>query len=157
MWRGTPPNANVRKIARNIVVRGFGQDSIIASRTLDMKIDGRPDVSFHLLLGDGSARAVAACIVWALLVRSKDNIPAGDIFVEKLVMSLLTITVNFELHGTGTPKEALLAQCSRQNQAAAVQPVQTLQWVGMVKAYTGLAIGAHPCTTGHSSPLSRTS
>lgn len=147
MWRGTPPNANVRKIARNIVVRGFGQDSIIASRTLDMKIDGRPDVSFHLLLGDGSARAVAACIVWALLVKSKNSIPAGDIFVEKLVMSLLAVTVNFELHGTGTPKEALLAQCSRQNANAAVLPVQTLQWVGMVREYTGLPIGGHPCTT----------
>jgi hypothetical protein len=147
MWRGTPPNANVRKIARNIVVRGFGQDSIIASRTLDMKIGGRPDVSFHLLLGDGSARAVAACIVWAMLVRSKNSIPAGDMFTEKLVMSLLAVTVNFELHGTGSPKEALLAQCSRQNQAAAVLPVQTLQWVGMVKEYTGLPIGGHPCTT----------
>jgi len=147
MWRGTPSNDNVRKLARSMICSGFRQDSVIASRTLSLKEDGFPSVSFHLLLGDGAARGVAACIVWLLLVRHVDQIPDGEPEIGKLVRSLMRISVSFEKHGTGTPKEALLAQASRQNQAAAVLPVHTLSWITMVKSFTGLPIGNHPLTT----------
>lgn len=147
MWHGTPSNDNVRKLARNMISSGFHLHSVIASRTLTLMEPDRQGVSFHLLLGDGSTRAVAACIVWMLLVKHVDKIPYGDPQVEQVVRSLLSIQVSFERHGTGTPKEALLAQASRQNQAASVQPLHTLAWIGMVKSFTGLAIGNHPLST----------
>jgi hypothetical protein len=144
MWRGTPSNAAVRKLARSIISSGFRQDSIIASRTLDLMVPDSQEVSFHLLLGDGSSRAVAACLVWMMLCKFVDKIPGGVPEVEQLVLSLLHLSVSFERHGAGTPKEALLAQASRQNQAAAVLPVHTLSWVGMVRDHTSLPSAITP-------------
>jgi hypothetical protein len=131
MWRGTPSNDNVRKLARSMICSGFRQDSVIASRTLTRKEDGFPSVSFHLLLGDGAARGVAACIVWFLLVKHVEEIPAGEPEIGKLVMSLMRISVSFEKHGTGTPKEALLAQASRQSRlppCSQCTPCRGLPW-----------------------------
>jgi hypothetical protein len=145
LWRGFPSNGNVRKLAKSIVCSGFRQDSVIASRTLDLLAPegGNNRVSFHLLLGDGSARAVAACLVWLLLTQNLAHIPRVEPIVDKMIRSLLMMQVSFERHGSGTPREALVAQASRQNQMAAVQPVHTLQWIGMVRVHTGINIGEH--------------
>ena len=131
MWRGTPSNPLIGKLARSIISSGFRGASVIESRTLDLKAsEDMPDVvSFHLLLGDGSARAVAACLVWTLLVKFVESMPRGDRTIVNLVLSLLDINVNFELHGDGSRKQALIAQAALQNQAAAVQPCSTLQWI----------------------------
>jgi hypothetical protein len=152
LWRGFPSNGNVRKLAKSIVTSGFQQDSVIATRTLDLlaPVGGNNQVSFHLLLGDGSARAVAACLVWLLLTENVARIPRMEPMIDKMIRSLLCMQVSFERHGSGTPREALVAQASRQNQKAAVQPVHTLQWIGMVKVHTGVNIGEH---SGNASAL----
>ena len=143
MWRGTPSNPLIGKLARSIISSGFRGASVIESRTLDlMASEDMPDVvSFHLLLGDGSARAVAACLVWSLLVNFVESMPREDPTLVSLVASLLDINVNFELDGDGSRKHALIAQAALQNQAAAVQPCSTLQWIGMARDFTGLKIG----------------
>jgi hypothetical protein len=152
LWRGYPSNGNVRKLAKSIVSSGFRQDSVIASRTLDLLAPegGQNEVSFHLMLGDGSARAVAACLVWLLLTQNVGRIPRVEPMVDKMIRSVLSMQVSFERHGSGTPREALIAQASRQNQMAAVQPVHTLQWIGMVRVHTGISIGEH---SGNASTL----
>ena len=136
LWRGEPSNHTIRKLARSIVVSSFRSDSVVSSRTL--RVSGEP---FSLALGDGSARAVAATIVWILVAKRKAELSPDDFSMQKLVWSLSGINVNFERHGAGTPKDCLIAQVSRQNQAAAVQPVSTVQWLGMIRQYLGEAIG----------------
>ena len=117
-------------------------------RTLDLtSVPGSDEVSFHLLLGDGSARAVSACVVFMAIMRSLASMPRAEPSVEHLVRSLMSMTVSFELHGSGSNKESLLAQCSRQNQAAAVQPVSTLQWISMVSNFTNVKLGQSFGTT----------
>ncbi len=149
LWRGPPANGTVRKLAKSMIGSGFRKDSCIASRTLDLNAaQGSGDqVSFHLLLGDGCSRAIAACLVWKMLSENVDEIPFHDPIVSKVILSLLCMQVNFERHGTGTPREALVAQASRQNQAAAVMPVNSIQWIGMTREYTGIKIGAHVGST----------
>jgi hypothetical protein len=149
LWRGLPSNGNVRKLAKSILSSGFQQDSVIATRTLDLlaPVGSNNQVSFHLLLGDGSARAVAACLVWLLLTENIARIPRMEPMIEKMIKSVLMMQVSFERHGAGTPREALVAQASRQNQKAAVQPVSTPQWIGMVKVYTSINIGEHSGNT----------
>ena len=88
-----------------------------------------------------AARAVAATIVWILVAKRKAELGPDDFSMQKLVWSLSGINVNFEKHGAGTPKDCLIAQVSRQNQAAAVQPVSTVQWLGMIRQHLGEPIG----------------
>ena len=109
-------------------------------------------VSCVLLLGDGSARATTACLVWMLLVKLVESMPCSEPTIVSLVASLLDINVNFELHGDGSSKQALVAQAALQNQAAVVQPCSTLQWIGMARDFIGLPIGDH---VGTSSQLQR--
>ena len=145
LWRGKPPNGTIRKLAKSIISSGFRQDSVISSRTLDITApEGANNlVSFHLKLGDGASRALAACLVWKITTQHVGRIPQAEPAIEAMILSLLSMTVSFERHGTGSPREALVAQVSRQNQAAAVAPVSTFQWIGMLREYTGLKIGAH--------------
>ena len=144
-WRGTPPNVAVTKYARSIASTGFRQSSLIEARTLDMtEYSDEPGVvKFRLQFGDGNQRGVAAMVVWTILVDTVRNMPCGDENVVNLVNSLLQVGVNFEVHGDGSKKQALIAQAARQNQAAAVLPCSTLQWVRMLNDYTGLPIGNH--------------
>lgn len=130
LWRGSPPNHTVRKLARSMIVSGFRADSVISSRTLSF-----PGTPFAMQLGDGSARAIAAVIVWTLI--DKDELTQGDEDMQHLVFTLSGLSVNFEKHGSGTPKETLIAQVSRQNQAAAVLPVSTMQWISMIRSFCG--------------------
>ena len=85
---------------------------------------------FSLEFGDGSARGVAACLVWMLLVKHMEDIPVGDEQVASLVQSLMAIPTVFERHGSGTTQDCLIAQAAKQNAKAAVLPVNTLQWIG---------------------------
>jgi len=149
MWRGTPSNPVIGKLARSIISSGFRASSVIESRTLDLNAsEDMPDfVSFHLLLGDGSARATAACLVWILLLKFIDVMPCSNPAVVSLVASLLDLNVHFELHGDGSRKCALIAQAALQNQAAAVQPCSTMQWISMARDFTGVVIGDHVSST----------
>ena len=149
MWHGTPSNPLIGKLARSIISSGFRSAGVIESRTLELQAsEDMPDlVSFHLLLGDGSARATAACLVWTLLVKFVDQMPCDDPTIVNFVASLIDISVNFEVHGDGSRKHALIAQAALQNQAAAVQPCSTLQWIGMARDFTGHEIGEHVSTT----------
>jgi hypothetical protein len=145
MWRGPPDNARVIKIAKSIICTKFRRDSVIASRTLDMSKapDAQDDLVIgRLLFGDGSARGVAAMIVWILILKNIDNMPGlSDIVVEDLVMSVLRIPTNFEEHGDGSDRANLVAQAARQNQLAQVLPVNTLEWLSMSSQFTGIDIG----------------
>jgi hypothetical protein len=48
---------------------------------------------FRLLFGDGSARGVAAMVVWALIVKNMDVLSA-DPAVEDMVLSVLRLNTN---------------------------------------------------------------
>ena len=96
---------------------------------------------FRLLFGDGSARGVAAMVVWALIVKNMDVLSA-DPAVEDMVLSVLRLNTNFEEHGDGSDRARLVAQAARQNQFAAVLPVNTIEWLSMVLQFTGLHLGA---------------
>ena len=150
MWRKTPANPIVLKLAKSIISTGFRATSVIESRTLN--IDG-DQVSFTLLLGDGSARAVAAAWVWMLLAEHVSQIPCRTEPVSSMIASLLDLRVNFEVHGDGSAQQALVVQAVRQAQAAAVLPCNTLHWVGMAIMFTGQNIGTHVRST---STLERT-
>lgn len=143
MWRKAPANPTVVKLAKSIISTGFRATSVIESRTLEIK----DEVSFTLLLGDGSARALAAGLVWMLLVKHSNAIPCQTEPVRNMVASLLNIHVNFEAHGDGSSQQALVVQAVRQAQAAAVLPCNTLHWVGMAIQYTGQRIGEHSRST----------
>ena len=69
---------------------------------------------FRLLFGDGSARGVAAMVVWALIVKNMDVLSA-DPAVEDMVLSVLRLNTNFEEHGDGSDRARLVAQAARQN------------------------------------------
>lgn len=142
MWRKAPANPIVLKLAKSIISTGFRATSVIESRTLNID-----EVGFNLLLGDGSARAVAAGLVWTLLVQHVSSIPCQTEPVQSMVASLLDLHVNFESHGDGSDQQALVVQAVRQAQAAAVLPCNTFHWVGMAISYTGQSIGAHSCNT----------
>ena len=144
MWRGPPDTVRVLRFARSIISSRFRKDSCIASRTLDMDAppgDGPKVVTFRLCFGDGSARGVAASVVWSLILRRANAIPPKDPNVEDLIESLWAIPTNFELHGDGSERAALIAQAARQNQAAQTLPVNTLEWIGMVAKFANLTIG----------------
>ena len=95
----------------------------------------------RLLFGDGSARGVAAMIIWILLLSNPDCLPTGDTAVKDLVLSLLQIPTNFEEHGDGSERAKLIAQAARQNQLAQVLPVNTLEWLSMTVQFTGIDVG----------------
>jgi hypothetical protein len=143
MWRGPPDNARIVKIAKSIICSKFRRDSVIASRTLDMSkaVDAEDDLIIgRLLFGDGSARGVAAMIVWVLILKNIDSLSV-DNTMEDLVMSILRIPTNFEEHGDGSAKANLVAQAARQNQLAQVLPVNTLEWLSMTVQFHGIDIG----------------
>jgi hypothetical protein len=73
--------------------------------------------------------------------------PCSNPAVVSLVASLLDLNVHFELHGDGSRKCALIAQAALQNQAAAVQPCSTMQWISMARDFTGVVIGDHVSST----------
>lgn len=142
MWRGPPDNARILKFCRSIISSRFRPDACIAARSLDMSAKaGHGMALFQLLFGDGSARGVAALIVWTLLVRRAGEL-RPDSGVTEMVESLWAIPTNFEEHGDGSERAALIAQAARQNQAAQVLPVNTLEWIGMIKDWAGMEIGA---------------
>lgn len=96
---------------------------------------------FHLLFGDGSARGVAAMVVFLLVLRNIDTLSANDHGTEDMVMSLLSINTNFEDHGDGSERAKLVAQAARQNQHAQVLPVNTLEWITMAATFCDISIG----------------
>ena len=149
MWRGDPDNRSVLKLARSIISSGFSAaDGAIASRTLSLIAQpGEEIVRVSLLFGDGSARGVAACSVWMLLMKHRDTIPASDEQISSMVLSLIAMPTNFERHGSGMPQECLTVQAARHNAKSAVLPVSTLQWIGMTVDYFGLKIGGVQHTT----------
>jgi hypothetical protein len=51
MWRGTPSNDNVRKLARSMICSGFRQDSVIASRHADTEGRWFPECKFPFAFG----------------------------------------------------------------------------------------------------------
>ena len=136
LWRGQPANHTIRKLSRSMIVSGFRPDSVISSRTL--RFSGVP---FSLSLGDGSARAIAAMLVWRLIGEHISDLSATDERDQHLVWSLSGVSVNFERHGSGSATETLIAQASRQNQAAAVLPVSTVQWLNMIRDFLGEPLG----------------
>jgi hypothetical protein len=73
MWRGPPDNARVLRLAGCIIKSGFRKDSCIISRTHNVSAtaaQGEPNiVTFGLLFGNGSARGIAASVVWSLVLR----------------------------------------------------------------------------------------
>jgi hypothetical protein len=141
MWRGPPDNIRILRFCRSIVSTCFRQDACIAARSLDMSTkESHGLVLFQLLFGDGSARGVSAMIVWILLVRRAKDLQPDPDFIS-MVESIWHIPTNFEEHGNGSLQDALIAQAARQNQAALQLPVNTIQWVGMIKDYAGLEIG----------------
>lgn len=144
MWRGIPDNQRVLRLCKSIVSSRFRADSCIASRTLDMSCTAQDQdvVTFRLLFGDGSARGVAACVVWVLLLRRLQELDAGDVGIVEVVESLMAIPTNFEEHGDGSAHAALVAQAARQNQHAQVLPVSTIEWIGMAKDYAGIDLGS---------------
>jgi hypothetical protein len=148
MWRGPPDNTRVLRFARSIISSRFRKDSCIASRTLDMSSAcGSGVVIFRLLFGDGSARGIAACVVWSLIQRRVNQIPPNDAAVEDLLESLWALPTNFELHGDGSERASLVAQAARQNQAAQTLPVSTIEWIGIVVKHANLAIGSSNATS----------
>ena len=76
---------------------------------------GDKPVYFHLLLGEGSARRVAAMVVWLLVLRHLDALTGEEAATEDMIMSLLSIPTNFEDHGDGSERAKLVAQAARQN------------------------------------------
>lgn len=133
-WRGVPDNPRLARIARSILTTGFRPDSVIASRTL------KADSPFSLKFGDGSARGLAAAVVWLLLIRRGGaNLPKNDTGLEHLLETLFKIPTSFEKHGDGGMRAALVAQAARQNQALYVLPLNTLEWVHLIVQYTGAA------------------
>lgn len=147
-WRGLPDNQRVLRFAKSIISTRFREDCAIASRTLSLRPkDGSDFVLFQLHFGDGSARGVAACVVYMLVLRRLQEVPAMDPQVETMIMSLLRIPTNFELHGDGSAKALLVAQAARQNQHAQVLPVNTLEWIGMIMQFSGLSFGSQQART----------
>jgi len=136
MWRGPPDNARVLRLAGCIIKSGFRKDSCIISRTHNVSAtaaQGEPNiVTFGLLFGNGSARGIAASVVWSLVLRRITEIPPKNCAVEHLITSLWAIPTMFELHGVGSDMAALVAQAVYQNQCQTGQPVSTLDWIGMV-------------------------
>jgi hypothetical protein len=149
MWRGPPDNVRVLRLVRSILSSRFRADSVVASRTLDMSAGeaGVKVVTFRLAFGDGAARGVAACVAWSLILHRVKDIPPKDPAVLDLVDSLMAIPTNFETHGDGSERAALVAQAARQNQAAQALPVNTIEWIGMVLEYAGLTIGSSTVAT----------
>ena len=68
-------------------------------------------VLFQLLFGDGSARGVAAMIVWTLVVRRAQEL-SPDAGITEMVESLWAIPTNFEEHGDGSERASLIAQAA---------------------------------------------
>jgi hypothetical protein len=93
-------------------------------------------VTFHLLFGDdGSAHGVAALFVYILILGRIDDFDPADDAATNMVDRLLRISTMFEEHGTGSARSHLIAQAARQNQAAAVLPVSTIQWLLMLREH----------------------
>jgi hypothetical protein len=142
LWRGPPDNARLARFCRSIISSGFRMDQSIAARSLDMSANTKEGlVLFKLLFGDGSARGISALIVWTLIVRRSSEL-TPDAGVTDIVESLWALPTSFEEHGDGSERAALIAQAARQNQAAQVLPVSTIEWIGMVKDWAGMEIGA---------------
>jgi hypothetical protein len=115
LWRGPPDNRKVIKLARSIVITGFRQSDPLTSRTLDLSPrageGGGPDIlSGRLLFGDGSARGLAAFLVWQLLWKKGTNLPTGDAALVGVVESLVAMPTVFELHGDGSKRAMAVAQ-----------------------------------------------
>jgi hypothetical protein len=98
-------------------------------------------VAFHLLFGDGSARGVAAMVVFLVVLRNMDGLAPSSDGAEEMIMSLLSISTNFEDHGDGSERAKLVAQAARQNQHAQVLPVNTLEWITMAATFCSISIG----------------
>ena len=142
MWRGSPDNPRVVRLARSMITSGFREDSVVAARSLDLSGNGSGGpVAFQLLFGDGSARGVAAFVTWLLVCKNLDSLPCDEA-VENMVQSLLTFNTIFEAHGDGSPKDALIVQRARQNQCQYVLPVSTFEWIGLVVRNSGVEIGS---------------
>ncbi len=142
-WRGVPDNKRVLRLAKSMIASSFRADSPISSRTLDLSAKEGDEgiLCFRLLFGDGSARGLAAWVVWMLILRRLQELPTKDPAMEKLLHSILNIPTNFELHGDGSKQALLLAQAARQNQHAQVLPVDTMQWIGLIRDFTGVPLG----------------
>jgi hypothetical protein len=138
MWRGQPDSRRVLRLVKNIISSGFSKDSCVTSRTLDMSgtggRDGADVVTFRLCSGDGSARLVAATVVWLLILRRSTEIPHGDPAVEILIESLWNIPTHFAPHS----EQAVVAQDVREHQLAESLPVSALKWVGMVTKHASI-------------------
>ena len=102
-------------------------------------------------------RGVAAGLLWQLLVHlhSKrhqlDQVWSWqDPALMALVQSLWQIPCIWEVHGDGSERACIVAQMARQNQAAEVQPVSTLQFVQIIFQQTlpggGLMAGTSSMT-----------
>lgn len=90
--------------------------------------------------GNGVIRGVAAMTVWmvALMLFEKQRleIPWKDLGTRQLLLSLWEMPTTWETHGDGSERACVVAQMARQNQAAEVQPVSTLQWIQIVVGRT---------------------
>jgi hypothetical protein len=114
---------------------------------------------WHLAIGiynfaNGVLRGVAAGLLWQLLVhlhrKRHDLDPAWnwqDPALILLVQSLWQIPCIWEVHGDGSERACIVAQMARQNQAAEVQPVSTLQFVQIILQQTLPGGGAMASTT----------
>ncbi len=155
MWHGDPPNDKVLKFMKAIIYCTYKKEEPIMSRSVNLtataQVQGpngvtKEIVAFKLQLGDGSARQVAVCLIWTLLVKHVTDIPAGDAQTKDLVDNLWTVPASFKIYGQGSNREALLAQAAQQNQRAQARPVQTLDWIHMLLSNTGMCMGGAKST-----------
>jgi hypothetical protein len=143
-WKGPPDNHRTFRLSKSMLVSGFRADSVIASRTMELKKPlGQVEelAVFALDFGDGSCRGLAAGLCLKLLAEGLDSLPPGDVGLRHLLSGLFNIPTNFETHGQGTARDALIAQVARQNQAAQVLPVNTVEWCDILMKFCGLSLG----------------
>jgi hypothetical protein len=96
---------------------------------------------WRFYLGNGSARAVAAMLVWILfedhiLGMGKEEPALGD-----FMLSFLTISTSYECHGDGSDRAAIVATIARQEQDAQVQGVTTVDWIRIIMRDRGITLG----------------
>ena len=94
--------------------------------------------------GNGAARGVAAMIVYMLIQEMADN--ADDLGgllrdLSYISDSFISIRTQYEKHGDGSDRAAIVANIARQEQDAKVQGVSTYEWVRIILQDRGMVLG----------------
>ena len=100
--------------------------------------------AWRLTFGNGSARGVAAMVVWILLADMHAKASEGDAVLHALSYitdSLLHMGTSYEKHGDGSDRAAIVANIARQEQDAKVQGVSTIEWINIILKDRGMSLG----------------